>query len=90
MSENFGGPGEDGLTVMRYDRSIETGSVLYAAFTPYALVMLVIYPIGVPLQVKPVNRSMIRMPWHQPTPPQPLRIASRGSLAVLPSAILQP
>jgi len=50
MEETFDGPGEDGLTVMRYDRSIETASSLYTAFVPYALVMLVVYPIGLPLQ----------------------------------------
>eukprot|EP00966_Prymnesium_polylepis_P150052 3466339-Prymnesium_polylepis.3 len=46
MGETFGGPGEDGVTVMRFDRSIETGSALYKAFIPYALVMMVLYPIG--------------------------------------------
>jgi hypothetical protein len=51
MTETFDGPGEDGLTVMRYDRSIETDSALYIAFMPYALVMLVVFPIGIPLQV---------------------------------------
>eukprot|EP00966_Prymnesium_polylepis_P286641 6621142-Prymnesium_polylepis.1 len=51
MSETFDGPGEDGLTVMTYDRSIETDSELYRAFVPYALIMLLIYPIGTPLQV---------------------------------------
>jgi hypothetical protein len=47
MSETFGGPGEDGLAVMRYDRSVETDSPLYIAFIPYELA---IYPIGIPLQ----------------------------------------
>eukprot|EP00966_Prymnesium_polylepis_P240526 5562439-Prymnesium_polylepis.1 len=51
MSETFSGPGEDGLTVMRYDRSVETRSKLYITFIPYSLVMMVIYPIGIPLQV---------------------------------------
>jgi hypothetical protein len=51
MSETFDGPGEDGLTVMTYDRSIETKSELYRMFIPYALAMLLIYPIGTPLQV---------------------------------------
>eukprot|EP00966_Prymnesium_polylepis_P107959 2500189-Prymnesium_polylepis.1 len=51
MSETFEGPGEDGLAVMTYDRSIETDSELYRAFMPYALIMLLIFPIGTPLQV---------------------------------------
>eukprot|EP00966_Prymnesium_polylepis_P330596 7386223-Prymnesium_polylepis.2 len=46
MSETFDGPGEESLTVMRYDRSIETDSGLYRAFIPYALVMMAIFPIG--------------------------------------------
>eukprot|EP00966_Prymnesium_polylepis_P250898 5801558-Prymnesium_polylepis.1 len=35
MSEAFEGPGEDGLTVMTHDRSIETESELYRTFIPY-------------------------------------------------------
>ena len=57
MSEKFGGPGEDGLTVMRYDRAIETNSALYGAFIPYALVMMVVYPLGIPLQVADETRD---------------------------------
>eukprot|EP00966_Prymnesium_polylepis_P327514 7383387-Prymnesium_polylepis.1 len=57
MSETFDGPGEDSLTVMTYDRSIETESELYRALVPYALIMLLIYPIGTPLQVAS-NKAM--------------------------------
>ena len=46
MKETFDGPGEDGLQVMRADRSIEIGSTLYTAFTPYAVIMLFVYPFG--------------------------------------------
>ena len=58
MSEMFDGPGEDGLAVMTYDRSIETDSELYRAFVPYALIMLLIYPIGMPLQVASFNATI--------------------------------
>ena len=51
MKETFDGPGEDHVSVMRYDRSIETESTLYRAFMPYALIMLGLYPLGIPLQV---------------------------------------
>lgn len=44
-----GADGEDGLTVMRVDRSIDMHSGLYKAFTVYAWLMLAVYPIGVPL-----------------------------------------
>ena len=53
MGETFGGPGEDGITVMRFDRSIETGSELYKAFIPYALVMMLLYPIGAICEIEP-------------------------------------
>jgi|EP00966_Prymnesium_polylepis_P311050 hypothetical protein len=46
MSETFGGPGEDGLVVMRFDRSIEMQSELYKAFIPYAVIMMLLYPFG--------------------------------------------
>ena len=47
MREAFDGPGEDGLEVMRADRGVEIGSSLYSMFgTPYALAMMVIYPMG--------------------------------------------
>ena len=46
MKETFDGPGEDGLQVMRADRSIEINSTLYKAFMPFALIMLLLYPFG--------------------------------------------
>ena len=52
------GPGEDSLSVMTYDRSIEMDSELYRAFVPYALIMLLIYPIGMPLQVASFNATI--------------------------------
>jgi hypothetical protein len=60
MSETYDGPGEDGVTVMLYDRSIETGSEFYIAFVPYALVMLMIYPIGIPFQVESIHHDSNR------------------------------
>jgi len=49
MRETFDGDGEGGFTVMRTDRSIETDSPLYLSFSAYALAMLIVYPIGVPV-----------------------------------------
>ena len=65
MKETFGGPGEDGLTVMRYDRSIETTSALYIGFMPYALGMMLVYPVGIPLQVDRLIRSVCSMHLHE-------------------------
>ena len=61
MKETFDGPGEDGVTVMRYDRSIETDSALYNAFIPYALVMMALYPSGIPLQVECTTFELCRV-----------------------------
>eukprot|EP00966_Prymnesium_polylepis_P295963 6835958-Prymnesium_polylepis.1 len=71
MSETFDGPGEDGVTVMQYDRSIETGSALYMAFVPYALVMLVIYPIGARSNQRPHTPAFCSASYSTPTPAEP-------------------
>jgi len=49
MRETFKGPGEVYVDLMRADRSINREEPLYQSFTVYATIMLVIYPIGVPL-----------------------------------------
>jgi len=49
MRETFKGPGEVYVDLMRADRSINREEPLYQSFTVYAIIMLVIYPIGVPL-----------------------------------------
>ena len=49
MRETYKGPGEVYVDLMRADRSINREEPLYQSFTVYAIIMLVIYPIGVPL-----------------------------------------
>jgi hypothetical protein len=49
MRETYKGPGEVYVDLMRADRSINREEPLYQSFTAYAIIMLVIYPIGVPL-----------------------------------------
>ena len=61
MQETFDGPGENGLTVMRYDRSVDTKSELYIAFIPYALVMMAVFPLGIPLQVELIGFELRRV-----------------------------
>lgn len=58
MPETFNGDGEDETSVMRADRSIDMSSSYYFAFLPYAIVMLFVYPFGVPcLYALILNRS---------------------------------
>ena len=45
----FNGEGEDGARLLRVDLSIDTTSATYGAFLVYALVMLIVFPFGVPL-----------------------------------------
>ena len=47
-TEQFDADGENGLTVMRADRSIDTTSFVYRGFTIYASLMLLVWPFGVP------------------------------------------
>ena len=47
LREDYDGPGEQPISVMRVDRSIDRDSDLYAHFGIYAMGMLVIYPLGV-------------------------------------------
>ena len=49
MRETYGGRGEAYVDLMRADRSINRQEPLYQSFTVYAVVMLGVYPIGVPL-----------------------------------------
>jgi hypothetical protein len=49
MRETYEGPGEVFVDLMRADRSINRQEPLYQAFSAYAVVMLGVYPIGVPL-----------------------------------------
>jgi hypothetical protein len=49
MRETYDGPGEVFVDLMRADRSINRQEPLYHAFSAYAVVMLGVYPIGVPL-----------------------------------------
>ena len=47
---SFSGEGEDGESFLRVDFSIDCNSTMYKGFMqPYAVAMLFIYPIGVPL-----------------------------------------
>ena len=48
-TETFDGEGEEPLTVLRADRSIDVTSPQYKAFFVYAMAMTVLYPIGVPV-----------------------------------------
>ena len=49
MRETYDQPGEVYVDLMRADRSIDREGTLYQGFTVYAVVMLILYPIGVPL-----------------------------------------
>ncbi|KOO31212.1 protein serine threonine, partial [Chrysochromulina tobinii] len=49
MRETYNQPGEVYMDLMRADRSIDREGELYQGFTVYAVVMLILYPIGVPL-----------------------------------------
>ena len=49
MRETYEEPGEAYVDLMRADRSINREEPLYQSFTVYAVVMLGVYPIGVPL-----------------------------------------
>jgi hypothetical protein len=49
MRETYEGPGEVYVDLMRADRSINREEPLYQTFSAYAVVMLGVYPIGVPL-----------------------------------------
>jgi len=49
MRETYDQPGEVHVDLMRADRSIDREGELYQGFTVYAVVMLILYPIGVPL-----------------------------------------
>ncbi|KOO29948.1 cytadherence high molecular weight protein 2 [Chrysochromulina tobinii] len=49
MREAYDEPGEVYVDLMRADRSINREEPLYQSFTAYAIAMLVVYPIGVPL-----------------------------------------
>ncbi|KOO34597.1 mastigoneme-like protein [Chrysochromulina tobinii] len=49
MRETYDGPGEVYVDLMRADRSIDREGELYQGFNLYAVVMLILYPIGVPL-----------------------------------------
>lgn len=49
MTDTFDEAGEDYVKVLRADRSIDTATGLYNGFFAYALVMVVVWPIGVPL-----------------------------------------
>jgi len=49
MRETYEGDGEVFVDLMRADRSINRQEPLYQAFSAYAVVMLGVYPIGVPL-----------------------------------------
>jgi hypothetical protein len=49
MRETYEGPGEVYVDLMRADRSINREEPLYQSFTAYAVVMLGVYPIGVPI-----------------------------------------
>lgn len=46
---SFAALGEDGAILLRVDLAIDTTSVAYAGFYPYALIMLFVFPIGVPM-----------------------------------------
>jgi hypothetical protein len=48
MLERFDEAGEDGLCVMRADRSVHCASAGYVAGRAYAVLMLLVYPVGVP------------------------------------------
>ena len=48
LVEKFDGDGEDGMNLLRVDRSINTASPTYALFFLYALLMVIVFPIGVP------------------------------------------
>ncbi|KOO31505.1 mastigoneme-like protein [Chrysochromulina tobinii] len=48
MRETYDQPGEVYVDLMRADRSIDREGELYQGFTVYAVVMLILYPIGVP------------------------------------------
>ena len=45
----FDGPGEDTLVVLRADASIVVGSPLYLTLLVYAVPMLVLFPLGIPV-----------------------------------------
>jgi len=49
MRETYNQPGEVYMDLMRADRSIDREGEFYQGFTVYAVVMLILYPIGVPL-----------------------------------------
>jgi len=49
MRETYDQPGEVHVDLMRADRSIDREGTVYQGFTVYAVVMLILYPIGVPL-----------------------------------------
>ena len=49
VTDVFDGDGEDEMRLLRVDRSIDTTSDLYRAFFIYDLVMIAVFPIGVPL-----------------------------------------
>ena len=49
MRETYDQPGEVHWDLMRADRSIDREGTLYQGFTVYAVIMLILYPIGVPL-----------------------------------------
>jgi hypothetical protein len=48
MREEYEEPGEVYVDLMRADRSINRDEPVYQGFTAYALIMVAIYPIGVP------------------------------------------
>ena len=48
VAEAFDGDGEDGLRLLRVDRAIDMSSPTYSVFFFYALIMMVLFPIGVP------------------------------------------
>ena len=49
VPETFDGPGEDGANLLSVDMAIDMSSTQYLIFRLYALVMIGVYPIGVPV-----------------------------------------
>jgi hypothetical protein len=49
MQDQLNGPGENNVRVMRFDRSVEVASFMHSLFSLYALIMVLIFPVGVPV-----------------------------------------
>ena len=47
--DTLDGPGEDGLAFMRQDFAVDCASSMYRSWLAYVLLMIMVYPLGVPL-----------------------------------------